>query len=257
MPTYNDLLKKIDRQQELINSARPFDSNQVLRLKEYYRIGLTYTSTALEGNTLTLSETKVVLEDGITINGKPLKDHLATLGHGEAFDYMWDLASTRQPITEEIIKTLHKYCMQRERPEKAGTYRNKIIFISGTDYNDKIPAPDKLAEAMNSELSRLNKSRSKLHPVEYAANLHLAIVQLHPFEDGNGRTARLAMNLALRQDGYPIVIIPPVVRHEYIQSIEKAWTNMGRFTQFIAERVDEAQRELMRNLHIKFKDYSP
>ncbi|SDF31642.1 Fic family protein [Sporolituus thermophilus] len=250
MSTYIALLKKIDRQQKLIDDARPFDKSQVLQLKEYYRIGLTYTSTALEGNTLTLSETKVVLEDGITINGKPLKDHLAVLGHSEAFDYMWNLAGTHRPITEEIIKTLHAYCMKRERPEIAGIYRDKPIFISGTDHNDKIPSPADLAKTIDVKLSSLNNSRPNLHPVEYAANLHLAIVQLHPFEDGNGRTARLAMNLALRQDGYPIVVIPPVVRHEYIQSLEKAWTNPDRFTQFIAERVDEAQRELMRNLHI-------
>ncbi|VBB07242.1 Hypothetical protein LUCI_2486 [Lucifera butyrica] len=250
MQSDRNLLLKIDKQQQLINSNRPFTNENILNLKEYYRVGLTHSSNALEGNTLTLSETKVVLEDGITIGGKPLKDHLEAIGHGRAFDFMWNLAQNNKTITESDIKTLHKYCVEPENPEIAGKYRMQSIYISGTEHNDKIPTADEVPGKMKEWAISLEKRRLVLHPVDFAIQVHKELVQIHPFKDGNGRTARLLMNLTLRQDGYPIVIIPSAVRHEYIQVLENAWTNDQDFTRFIYERVDEAQRELIRNLHL-------
>ena len=243
-------LKKIDENQIRINKVRPLEQNKVLNLKDYFRIGLTYTSNALEGNTLTETETKVVIEDGITIGGKPLKDHLDAVGHARAFDYIWNLAKNPD-ITEEDIRELHKICFQPKDGFEAGQYRQHDVVISGSEYNDKLSKYEDVPEHMKNLVRSWLSKRATLHPVVYAATLHREFINVHPFADGNGRTARLIMNHALLASGYPPVIIPLAFKHEYIQALEKSrGTGRDFFSPYIAERIIEAQRDYIRLLRI-------
>ena len=242
---YKNRLADNDKLQEKIRAHRPLDSYEVKQLKEYYRIGLTWSSNALEGNSLTESETKVVLEDGITIGGKPLKDHFEAVGHSEAFDLLYKLADG-QDISEVDILGLHRLFYYRIESESAGKYRDRNVIITGTDFTP--PTPSAVPIAMQEFLGSLPTLRL-LHPVEYAAMLHLNLVTIHPFIDGNGRTARLLMNLALLQAGYPITIIPPIIRGDYISALRDS--NKGNnkpFIDFISCCVWESQKDYLRLL---------
>ena len=242
---YENRLSDNDTLQEKIRAHRPLDAYEVQQLKEYYRIGLTYSSNALEGNSLTESETKVVLEDGITIGGKPLKEHLEAIGHSEAFDLLYELANSRE-ITEDDILGLHRLFYYRIDAGAAGKYRDRNIIITGTDFTP--PAPTAIPSAMQEFLGNLPTLR-QLHSVEYAAMLHLNLVNIHPFIDGNGRTARLLMNLALLQSGFPITIIPPIIRGDYISALRDS--NKGDYKPFInliSCCVWESQKEYLRLL---------
>jgi Fic family protein len=242
---YQNRLSDNDTLQEKICSHRPLDSFELKQLKEYYRIGLTYSSNALEGNSLTESETKVVLEDGITIGGKPLKDHYEAVGHSEAFDLLYKLA-TNQHIIEEDILGLHRLFYYRIDAETAGKYRDRNVIITGTDFTPPTPAAVPLA--MQELLGNL-PSLQQLNPVEYAAILHLNLVTIHPFIDGNGRTARLLMNLALLQAGYPITIIPPIIRGDYISALRDSNKGDNKpFIAFISCCVWESQKDYIRLL---------
>jgi Fic family protein len=158
-----------------------------------------------------------VIEDGITIGGKPLKDHLEAVGHSEAFDLMYRLSKT-QNITEKDILALHRLFYRKIDEDNAGKYRQVRVFITGSTF--KVPPPSKIKSLMKAFMKSVPELRQQHHPVVYAALLHKEFVEIHPFIDGNGRTARLLMNLALLQHGYPIAIIPPVLRSEYINALE-------------------------------------
>ncbi len=237
------IFDKIDKLQEEVNKHRPLDKNLLQQIKEYYRIGLTYSSNAIEGNSLTETETKIVLEEGITIGGKPLKDHLEAIGHSEAFDYIFDLTK-KKGFSEEDIRELHKIFYYRIDKDNAGEYRKVKVFITGSKY--PFPSPNEVPKLMKSLLSKLEKIRREKHPVEFSAIAHKELVFIHPFIDGNGRVSRLLMNLVLLQKGYNIAIIPPIVRAEYIQMLEKAHQDERDFINFIARMVRENQKDYLR-----------
>jgi len=193
-----DTLKKIDLIKSKIDAFRPIDAHLLKQLREYFRIGMTYSSNALEGNSLTETETKIVIEDGITIGGKPLKDHLEALGHSDAYDLLFRLAK-HQDITEANVKELHRLFYYRIDQDQAGKYRKQRVIITGTDF---IPlSPEKIPDLMRSFIAAIPDNMSKNHPIEFAAVIHKELVTIHPFIDGNGRAARLLMNLALLQAG--------------------------------------------------------
>jgi Fic family protein len=241
------ILSEIDKLQKEINSYKPLSATILKQLKEYYRVGLTYTSNALEGNSLTETETKIVLEDGITIGGKPIKDYYEALGHSEAYDYIYRLAKGKEFI-ENDIKKLHKLFYHRIDEAKAGRYRKEKVFISGSKYS--LPSPERVPALMKNLMSRIKDLGKKNHPVEYAALVHKEIAFIHPFIDGNGRVARLLMNLILLQEGYCIAIIPPILRRDYIQALEKSHANDKNLREFIARVVRETQRDYLRLLRI-------
>jgi Fic family protein len=241
---YNNCFADNDEYKVKIDSYRPLDKDAVKQIQEYYRIGLTYSSNALEGNTLDLAETKVVLEDGLTISGKPMKDHLETLGHSDAFYELLKLAKSGA-ITEENIKYLHKLFYKRIDEENAGQYRKKSIIVTGSDV--EFPKPEVLQDKMSEFAQSISEMKANLHPVEFAAMLHAKFVNIHPFIDGNGRVARLLMNLALLQSGYNITIIPPIVRADYIRALQESnHNNFIPFINFISEMVLESQKEYLR-----------
>ncbi len=240
------LFNEIDKLQGEIVKLRPLTKNELQQIKEYYRIGLTYASNAIEGNSLTESETKIVLEEGITIGGKPLKDHFEAVGHSKAYDLITSLSKEKK-ITESNIKELHKLFYQKIDLDNAGIYRKEKVFISGSHY--KLPHPEKINDLMSKLIEQFDKVRNTCHPVEFAAKLHKEFVFIHPFIDGNGRVARLLMNLALLQEGYNIVIIPPILRNEYILNLEKAHKDDKEFIKFLASCVKESQKDYLRLLH--------
>ncbi|MDD5476635.1 MAG: Fic family protein [Candidatus Omnitrophica bacterium] len=243
----NELLKEIDVLQKEVNSFRPLPPDTVKQLREYYRVGLTYTSNAIEGNSLTETETKVVLEDGITIGGKPIKDYYEAMGHAEAYDYMNTLA-TSGDFGEDVIKMLHKFFYHRINEAEAGRYRTNKVFISGSKYT--LPSPEKVPDLMKEFITKIRDVAKKSHPVEYSAIAHKELVFVHPFVDGNGRVARLLMNLILLQKGYCLAVIPPILRRDYINALEKAHTDDKDFRKFIAERVRETQKDYLRLLRV-------
>lgn len=243
------IYEKINANQAKINELRPFEGHMLKQLQDYYRVGLTWSSNALEGNTLTISETKVVLEDGLTIGGRSIRDFYETIGHGKAYDFMFTLIK-QHSITIEDIKTMHRLFYRDIDEEDAGQWRKTQIVVSGSDY--VFPRPQEIEQEMQLEVWMQNE-RDNYHPVEFAAMMHLKFVTIHPFIDGNGRTARLIMNLALIQDGYMLGIIPPICRTEYNAAIRRYQTcgNASVFCEFIGDRVYETQKEVMRLFHIR------
>lgn len=243
------IYERLDANKAAIDVMRPFEGDTLRQLREYYRIGLTWTSNALEGNSLTEIETKVLLEDGLTVGGKPLRDTFEALGHAAAYDYMFGLLGERR-ITVEDIKTLHRLFFKSIDEPRAGVWRDVSIIVTGSDY--EFPAPAQL-DGLMANLGRwIEAERDTMHPVRFAAMLHLKFVTIHPFIDGNGRVARLLMNAALIQDGYMLAVVPPVLRPDYLTTIRR-YQQQGEteaFCDFIAERVLESEKEIMRLLHI-------
>lgn len=227
-------------------AMRPLAPETLKSLRDYYRVGLTFSSNALEGNSLTESETKVVIEDGLTIEGKPLRDVYEAVGHAHAYDYLYQLA-TYKTLEEQDILELHRLFYQQIDSEHAGKYRNVAVFISGSNY--PVTPPQKVGVEMKKFVVWFNKQESKLHPVEFAALVHKRFVFIHPFVDGNGRLARLLMNLALLRNEYSIALIPTILRHEYISVLELAHTNDKPFKEFIADRIIATQMDLLRLLN--------
>jgi len=244
--TFTNRIADAEKLQQEINQHRPLKGQALKQLREYFRIGLTWSSNALEGNSLTETETKVVIEDGITIGGKPLKDHFEAIGHAEAFDYLQKL-SRRAEITERDILKLHKLFYYRIDEANAGHYRKQNIIVTGNDF--VFPAPSELKELMAAFADEIPSLRAEKHPIEFAALLHARQVTIHPFVDGNGRAARLLMNLALLKEGYPVTIIPPVVRSEYLATVRESNTgNVAPFVNLLSNMVWESQRDYLRLL---------
>jgi Fic family protein len=218
IPEIKDILKKIDTIKSILDGYRPFSDHVVKQLKDYYRIGLTYTSNAIEGNTLTESETKVIIEDGITIGGKSLREHYEAIGHAKAYDYIYTLMG--RPISEEDILFLHKLFFQQIDFENAGRYRQKNVIITGTDYLP--PGYQKVPELMKKYIANLNANVEDKHILEQASDLHAEFELIHPFTDGNGRIGRLLLSILTMKNGYCPVIIPSIRRAEYITAMQKS-----------------------------------
>ena len=236
-------LAQCEKQQQQLWAYRPLGQETLKSLREYYRVGLTYTSNALEGNSLTESETKVVIEDGLTIEGKPLRDVYEVVGHAKAYDYLYDL-SHDAPITEDTIRTIHKLFYQQIDPERAGNYRRVPVFISGSRY--AVAPVAEISKRLQQLVQWYTRHEGRMHPVELAAELHKRFVYIHPFVDGNGRVARLLMNLSLMRNDYNIAIIPAVTRSEYVAALEAGHNDASTFIGFIADRVIMTQLDILR-----------
>lgn len=240
-------LKKIDDNQSIINGYRPFNDQEILKeIQDFYRVGIVYSSNAIEGYTYTLSETKILLEDGLTAGGKPMRDAYAVLGHAKAYDYMFTLLRSSTIRESDILKMHTMLGESLDNLAVAGRYRDKPAFISGSEY----PVADAkdIQKQMNMLFEYVEKNRKDMHPIELAAQLHKNLVFIHPFADGNGRVSRLAMNTLLIQNSYLPVVIPPVIRHDYVTALEKAHKNDSDFIKLIARCEIETQKEMMRLL---------
>ncbi len=230
------LLSRINSKMQRLNSLRPLPADAVKRLHEELRLLHTYHSNAIEGNTLTLSETRLVLEEGITIGGKSLREHLEATNNAKAFDLMEDIAKKRKAIDHVIIQRIHE-AVTAGILEEAGKYRTKNVRITGAT---KAP-PDwsKVVKLMDELIEKITKS--KKNPVETSAFLHHRFVEIHPFIDGNGRVARLLTNLYLIAQGYPPIVLKTEDRGKYYRFLREADAgNLAPFTNFIAKAVDES-----------------
>ena len=240
------LLQTAEQLRDRVIALRPFPEETLKSLRDYYRIGLTYSSNALEGNSLTESETKVVIEDGLTIEGKPLRDVYEAVGHAHAYDYIHTLAASK-PLEESDVLELHRLFYEKIDGEKAGHYRTVPVFISGSKY--AVSPPARIENDMKKFVKWFNDNEHRMPTPEFAALAHQKFVFIHPFIDGNGRVARLILNLALIRGEYTIALIPAILRHEYVQSLEMSHKAPQVFVDFIAERIIVTQMDLLRLLN--------
>ena len=219
---------EVDKLKRELDSKRPIPKETLRSLEDSINLEWTYNSNGIEGNTLTLRETQVVLE-GITVGGKSIKEHLEAINHEKAILYLNDLVKEDKPITEWNIKGIHQLVLKDIDDENAGRYRRENVNIKGATH---IP-PDYLKVPELMEKLVLNyENWSELHPIIQAALLHGELVKIHPFVDGNGRTSRLLMNLDLMNHGYNPVIIKKENRLEYYEALDKAHTT-GDYTDFV------------------------
>jgi Fic family protein len=211
---------KLTPKKKQLDALRPLKPALVRNLEEWFRVELTYTSNAIEGNTLTRQETAVVLEKGITVGGRTMREHLEATNHANALDWLKGVASSpRHPVGEKEILELHGIILKSIDDANAGRYRTMMVRISGSTV--VLPNARKVPELMG-EFAAWLKSSPNLHPAEFAAQAHYRLVSIHPFIDGNGRTARLLMNLLLMQKGYPPAFIRTRERLTYLNGLEKA-----------------------------------
>jgi len=249
-----NLQNRIEKGLKELNKLRPLPTSAVKKLQKQFQIEMTYNSNGIEGNSLTLKETFLVINEGITVKGKPLKDHLEAKNHYEALEYLSDLVEKgkKHTISEQFIRNLHQLIMQETDKNWAGKYRNSNIIIGGADHTppDVIDVPIEMEKLMK----WLKQNRRKLHIIELAALFHHKLVYIHPFFDGNGRTARLAMNLFLMQAGYPLVIILKNDRKKYYRVLSKGDKgDLVPFVRFIAQAVSRSLNIYLKILTPAFK----
>lgn len=171
-------------------------------MREYFNLNYTFESNLIEGNTLTLQETHLVVNKGLTISGKSMKEHLEAVNHYEAIDFIIELVKNKEPFTERILKEIHYLILKGIDRANAGVYRKVPVIISGSVH--KPPQPYLIDKQMEDVFAFYKANKNKIHPVLLAAEMHQKVVTVHPFIDGNGRTCRLIMNLILLQNGYTI-----------------------------------------------------
>lgn len=235
-----DKLLKLQAKKQRLDSYKPLQNELIKNLKEWFRIELTYTSNAIEGNTLTRQETAMVVEEGITVKGKSLTEHQEAINHAEAFDYIQTLVNKRrQELTAKDILDIHSIILNKIDDTNKGKYRTVAVRLRGSE--TILPNPLKVPDLMEEFFTWLQSDISD-DPVKIAIDAHYKFVIIHPFVDGNGRTARLLMNLLLMQAGYPSAIIRKEDRSEYINSLEKGQTknDTADYDNLMFEAVDRS-----------------
>jgi Fic family protein len=236
--------EKIDSLKKQLETLRPLTAAEVRRLRSEFIAENTYNSNAIEGNSLTLRETALILEQGITIGEKPLKDHLEAVGHKNAFEYIIGLTKNTEKLSEHLIKEIHSLVLMNDR-ENGGVYRRVPVVISGAVHSTADPI------LIGDEMSRLliDYEQSRDHPIEAAALFHLRFEGIHPFIDGNGRTGRLILNFELMKNGYLPINIKYADRREYYDVFDKFYGNgENALTELIAKYEEEALEEYIKRI---------
>lgn len=245
----SQLKERIDAKLKQLQKLRPLPAASVQKLREQFAIEMTYNSNAIEGNKLTLKETFLVINEGITIKGKSLKDHLEAKDHYDALNYLYDLIEhdKKHTISEIFIRNIQRLVVKETEEENAGKYRTGNVIITGSDHTP--PDANEIPSLMGDLIEWIKEKKKKLHPIELAAILHHKLVWIHPFFDGNGRAARLVMNLILMQKGYPLVVILKNDRKKYYETLAKA--DKGDylpFVRFIAQAVERSMNIYLKTL---------
>ncbi|KAE9527531.1 Fic family protein [Testudinibacter aquarius] len=212
-----DQLQRIDELKNKLPALHPLSAAELKRLQEEFIIESSYNSNAIEGNTLTLRETALILRDGITIAEKSIKEHLEVIGYKDAFNYLFELVASREPLTERIIKEIHSLVLMNDAENK-GVYRRVPVRIMGAD--NEPAQPHLIAEQMGALVADYAEKLQQQHPIEAIAWLHLAFESIHPFIDGNGRTGRLLLNFELMKCGYLPIDIKFSDRAKYYQCFD-------------------------------------
>lgn len=224
------MFKVINEKKAKLDAARPLPIYTLKSLREKLLLEWTYNTNAIEGNTLTMNETKIVLE-GITVGGKTMREHLEVINHRDAISYVEELVQKKESLSEWQIKNLHRLVLKGIDDQHAGVYRTEQVFIAGAKHTP--PAHYLIQEKMEQLMKWYHQEGITLHPVVRGAMLHAIFVGIHPFVDGNGRTSRLLLNLELMKDGFPPVIIKVENRLAYYESLDKAHTT-DDYQDFIA-----------------------
>jgi len=234
-------LLKIQQLKKEIDTKHPLSQSELRELRKWYDVSFTYNSNAIEGNTLTLAETKVIIEDGLTIGGKQIKEILEAKNHKTSLDLLFQFTQKKTDLSENIICKLHQNLLFDIDKEDAGHYRHVQVFISGS--NEKLPNANEVAKLMKDFLKWYQTSKSTMNPVLLSIETHYRFVKIHPFIDGNGRIARLILNLILLQNNYTPIIIPVIQRLEYIQSIQQS---LQAFTDFMLNTIYQNMKDYLR-----------
>ena len=221
----NVMLKEVDVQKEQLSALRPLPEEALKKIQDALDIEYTYESNRIEGNPLTLQETGLVVNEGVTISGKSMREHLEAINHAEAISYIKDIAKQDIEISERTIKEIHALILHGIDRENARSYRTVPVMISGSTHMP--PQPYLIEQQMEDFILRFKQMEAeKVHPVLIAAYLHDELVRIHPFIDGNGRTSRLLMNLYLLRHGYVIITLKGSndAKVNYYKALEKSHT---------------------------------
>jgi len=240
------VLLEIEKKRDRLSTMRPLTAGEVERLAHEFMIEFTYNSNAIEGNTLTLKETAMALE-GMTVDQKPLKDHLEAVGHRDAFIYVQEIAKNEVALSEHVIKNIHSLVLMN-RPDDKGQYRRIPVRIMGA-YTE--PVQPFLIEPKMNELIAINEARkNEMTTVERIARFHLEFEGIHPFIDGNGRTGRLLLNLELIRNGFPPINVKFTDRKRYYDAFDAFYRDgdASAMIDLIAEYVDERLDEYLDTL---------
>jgi Fic family protein len=233
----NDLHQQIAAKKAQLDRLRAQAPHTLDNLEHVHDLELTYTSNAIEGNTLNAVETTLVIEQGITIGGKPLKDHLEAIDHHEAIGYVRDLARQATPLTEADVRTLHSLIVKRSASHIAGRYADRGRYVLTDAGRHSFPSPAEVPALMGDFAAWLRDAPAT---PETAFTVHRRLVDIHPFNEGNGRTARLLMNLVLIRGDYPPVAVRPEDRPAYIRALQEAQAGQGAeaLNRLLNERLD-------------------
>lgn len=242
MPTA--LAARIEHKKARLDHLRPRSPSALTNLEHAYDLELTYTSNAIEGNTLTQIETNLVIEKGITIGGKKLKDHLEAIDHYGAIRFVRDLARRDLPLIESDVRNLHALVVQRSDPKIAGHYATSARYVHTDRGRHAFPSPAEVPALMGDFAAWLGSAPAT---PDTAITAHHRLVDIHPFNDGNGRTARLLMNLVLLRGGYPPVAVRPEDRLAYLHALQQAQAGQGNeaFERLLYERLDATLDEYL------------
>ena len=239
------LLEEVSQLQLTWQNCKPLHTIQVEKMKEYFHTAYTFESNRIEGNTLTLSETHLVVNEGITVGGKSLREHLEVINHHEAIDMIHEFVQNKVPFNAHYLKQIHHLVLKGIDKRNAGVYRSVPVRISGSAHVP--PEPYMIDKMMEDYFIFYETKKDHLHPVLLAAEMHERLVSIHPFIDGNGRTSRLVMNLILLQNGYTLVNLKGDLdsRLNYYKALESVQVNHERedFYTLILERVKDSLTE--------------
>ena len=233
------LLTRIENKKTLLDSLRPLPEQAVARLKEQIMVEWIYNSNAIEGSTLTLRETQLILESGLTIGGKSLREHFEVINHKDAIEYVEHLVAGSEPITPFHVRQLHKLVLAQIDDNEAGQYRKTEVRISGSAHVP--PESWEVGREMDEWGVWLINAEASTHPIALASIAHHRLVSIHPFVDGNGRTARLVMNLILMRAGYPPTVILRLNRRQYYNVLALADKKQnGPLVNFVGRAVERS-----------------
>jgi len=233
------VFSQIDAKKSLLDSKRPLPEYTLKSLREKLLLEWTYNSNAIEGNTLTLSETKVVLE-GITVGGKTIREHLEVINHQQAISYVEDIISKEESLSQWQIKNIHRLILKGINDNYAGVYRDQQVLIAGASHTP--PSHYQLNGEMDALMHWYENESISLHPIKRGAMLHAIFVGIHPFIDGNGRTSRLLLNLELMKLGFPPIIIEVKHRLAYYEALDEAISkkNYTNFIELVASATEKS-----------------
>lgn len=245
---------RIEAKLKILNEKRPLSASAVHKLRQQLQLEMTYNSNAIEGNSLSQKETFLVINEGITIKGKPLKDHLEAKDQYEALGFLYELVDRKNKptLSEIMIRQFHSLVVKKTEEEWAGRYRDGNVIIVGATHTP--PDTTHVPILMKDLIEWYRKNQRKYHPVEQAAIFHHKLVHIHPFFDGNGRTARLIMNILLMNQGYPLTVILRNDRSKYYRALSEADDkNYKSIVRLIAQSVE---RTLDMYLKVLIPDYN-